>query len=67
MNNKLYKLKSNRDTIVKDIGNGYIQVVWTKYFEYGDKFCPIYRFDAENMIELTEQERQEVLKKKNLI
>jgi hypothetical protein len=67
MNNKLYKLKSNRDTILEDFGDGFVRTFWSNRFAYGDKNGMLYRFDAENMIELTEQERQEVLKKKNLI
>jgi hypothetical protein len=64
MSEKLYRLKSNRDTILEDIGDGYFHIFWAKRFEFGDFSSFVHIFDPEDLIKLTEEEIREVIKKK---
>lgn len=66
MNEKLYRLKSNRDVIVEDVGDGSFRTFWAKRFEFGDFDSFVYILYPENLIKLTEEERQEIIKKKEL-
>ena len=59
----LYRFKSNPKTIIKDIGDNMVQIVWGEYWEYGWGEAWIYRKHEDNLIPLTTEETKEVLDK----
>jgi hypothetical protein len=62
---KLYRLKSNKTTIVRE-DNGYHKIVWTKSMENCD-LCDsrwmMHRWNPENVVLLTDEESERVMTK----
>jgi hypothetical protein len=63
---KLFRLKSNPNTIVKNIGDGLCQIVWSSDYDRGFGTPWIYAWQPDNIIPLTEEECNEVEEKRKL-
>lgn len=65
---KLYRFKSNPETVVRETTvptdrHRHVQIVWSKAHEIGCGERFMYRMVPDNLQELTEEEVLEVLKK----
>ncbi len=60
---KLFKFKSNQNTVVKSIEDNYVQTVWTKEFESGYRSNFIYYAQPENLSPLTKEETADIVAK----
>jgi hypothetical protein len=67
MNPKLYRLKSNKNTVVIHLPDSkHVKVVWSERMEIGvDDRWMMFSFDADNVEPLSAEEEQQIKDKTN--